>query len=256
VARTQGRGRASQCETADSCGAIEGKPRGSREMTELNKKATLGLVELIVVMAALTFLPAWTFDYWQAWILLAVFFACTLSIDLYLVKNDPKLLERRLKAGPGSEREKSQKIIQGMAMVAFVAIFVFSALDHRFGWSSVPPYLSVLGDVLVALGLYFVFLVFKENTFTSAIIEIGDEQRVVTTGPYALVRHPMYIGALVMLIGVPLALASLWGLLAIIPMILVLVWRLLDEEKFLAQNLAGYSEYQSKVRYHLVPLIW
>jgi protein-S-isoprenylcysteine O-methyltransferase Ste14 len=225
-------------------------------MTELNKKASQGLVELIVVMAALTFLPAWTFEYWQAWILLAVFFACTLAIDLYLVKNDPKLLERRLKAGPGSEKEKSQQIIQAMAIVAFVTIFVFSALDHRFGWSPVPPFVSILGDVLVALGLYFVFLVFKENTFTSGIIEVGDDQKVVATGPYALVRHPMYIGALVMLVGVPLALGSLWGLLTIVPMVFVLVIRLLDEERFLAKNLAGYSEYQSKVRYHLVPLIW
>ena len=121
-------------------------------MTELNKKASLGLAWLIVVMAAMTFLPAGTMNYWQAWMLLAVFFACTVAIDLYLVKNDPKLLERRLKAGPGSEQEKSQKIIQAMAMVAFVAIFVFSALDHRFGWSPVPPYLSIIGDVLVALG--------------------------------------------------------------------------------------------------------
>ena len=225
-------------------------------MTELNKKASLGLLELIIVMAALTFLPAWTFDYWQAWILLAVFSAITLAIDLYLVKNDPKLLERRLKAGPRSEHEKSQKIIQAVAMVAFAAIFVFSALDHRFEWSWVPPYVSLFGDVLVALGLYLVFLVFKENTFTSAIIEIGDDQRVITTGPYALVRHPMYIGALVMLIGVPLALGSFWGLLVIIPMTLVLIWRLLDEERFLAANLDGYSEYQRKVRYHLVPLIW
>ena len=225
-------------------------------MTELNKKASLGLLALIVVMGAMTFLPAWTFDYWQAWILLAVFFACTMLIDLYLLKNDPKLLERRLKAVPGSEKEKSQQIIQAMAMVAFVAIFVLSALDHRFGWSPVPPYVSVFGDVLIALGLYLVYLVFKENTFTSAIIEIGEDQKVIATGPYALVRHPMYIGALVMLVGVPLALGSYWGLIAIVPMLVVLVLRLLDEEKFLARNLAGYSEYQSKVRHRLLPLIW
>ncbi|HYK64997.1 MAG TPA: isoprenylcysteine carboxylmethyltransferase family protein [Patescibacteria group bacterium] len=225
-------------------------------MTELNKQASLGLLKLIVAMAAVTFLPAWTLDYWQAWTLLAVFLACTLAIDLYLVKNDPELLERRLKAGPGSEQEKSQKIIQALAMVAFIAIFILSALDYRFGWSVVPSFVSIIGDVLVALGLYFVFLVFKENTFTSAIIEIGDDQRVITTGPYALVRHPMYIGALVMLVGVPLALGSLWGLIAIVPMALVIVWRLLDEEKFLAANLAGYCEYQRKVRYHLLPMIW
>jgi protein-S-isoprenylcysteine O-methyltransferase Ste14 len=237
-------------------GALEGSPRGSRKMTELNKKSSLGLAALIVIMGALTFLPARTFDYWQAWILLAVFFACSFAITLYLMKNDPKLLERRLKAGPGAEQEQSQNVIQTLAALAYVAIFVVSALDHRFAWSTVPPYLSVLGDGLVVLGFYFVFLVFKENTFASGTIEVGADQRVIATGPYALVRHPMYIGALVMLLGVPLALGSLWGLLAIIPMTLVLVWRILDEEKFLAKNLAGYSEYESKVRYRLLPLIW
>ena len=225
-------------------------------MTELNKKASLGLAALVVIMGAMTFIPARTFDYWQAWILLAFFFACTLAIDHYLLKNDPKLLESRLRAGPGAEQEKSQNIIQSLAALAFVAIFVVSALDHRFAWSSVPSYVSVLGDVLVALGLYFVFLVFKANSFASSTIEVRTEQRVITTGPYAFVRHPMYIGALVMLAGVPLALGSLWGLLAIIPMTLVLVWRILDEEKFLAKNLAGYSEYESKVKYRLLPLIW
>ena len=113
-----------------------------------------------------------------------------------------------------------------------------------------------LGDILIVLGFYLVFLVFKENTFASGTIEVGAEQKVIASGPYALVRHPMYISALVMLLGVPLALGSLWGLIAIIPMVFVLVVRLLDEEKFLAKNLAGYEEYQGKVRYHLLPLIW
>ena len=225
-------------------------------MTELNKKAFAGFVRLFVIMAAIIFLPAWTLDYWQAWIFFPVFFGSSLAITVYLMKNDSKLLERRVNAGVGAEQEKSQNIIQAFAAVAFIAIFVVSALDHRFGWSTVPPYLTVLGDVLVVLGFYIVFLVFKENSFASGTIEVGDDQKVITTGPYALVRHPMYIGALVMLVGVPLALGSLWGLLAIVPMTLVMVWRLLDEEKFLARNLAGYCEYQNKVRYHLLPLIW
>jgi protein-S-isoprenylcysteine O-methyltransferase Ste14 len=225
-------------------------------MSALNIKAFAGLIELLSVMAAIIFLPAWTLYYWQAWIFLAVFFACTLAVTVYLMKNDPKLLERRVKAGVGAEQESSQNIIQAFAAVAFIALFVVSALDHRFGWSTVPPYLVALGDILVVVGFYLVFLVFKENTFASGTIEVGAEQRVISTGPYALVRHPMYVGALVMLVGVPLALGSLWGLLAIIPMTLVLVARLLDEEKFLASNLSGYSDYQSKVRCRLLPLIW
>ena len=186
---------------------------------------------------------------------MAVFLACTLAITVYLMRNDPALLERRLKAGPGAEQENSQ-IIQALAIVAFISIFVVSALDHRFGWSSVPPYVIALGDILVALGFFLVFLVFRENTFTSGIIEVGSEQKVITTGPYALVRHPMYIGALVMLIGVPLALGSWWGLLTITLMVAVIVWRLLDEESFLAKRLAGYCEYQNRVRYRLLPFIW
>jgi protein-S-isoprenylcysteine O-methyltransferase Ste14 len=225
-------------------------------MNHLVIRAFAGLLFLLVVMAIIIFVPAWTLDYWQAWIFLVVFFVPPLLITIYLMKHDPKLLERRTTAGPGAEQERIQNIIQALAGVAFIAIFIVSALDHRFGWSTVPAYVTALGDVLVILGFYLVFLVFKENTFASGTIEVVAEQRVISTGPYALVRHPMYIGALVMLIGVPLALGSWWGLLAIIPMTLVLILRLLDEEKFLAKNLAGYSDYQSKVRYHLFPLIW
>jgi protein-S-isoprenylcysteine O-methyltransferase Ste14 len=225
-------------------------------MNQLNIRAFAGLLQLLIVMTAIIFLPAWTLDYWQGWVLIAVFFACTLAISVYLMKNDSKLLERRVKAGVGAEQRRSQNIIQALAALAFGAIFVVSALDHRFVWSTVPPYLTALGDILVALGFYIVFLVFKENSLASGTIELGAEQRVVATGPYALVRHPMYIGALVMLAGVPLALGSLWGLLALIPMALLLVARLLDEEKFLASNLAGYSDYQGKVKHRLLPLIW
>jgi protein-S-isoprenylcysteine O-methyltransferase Ste14 len=225
-------------------------------MNQLNIKAFSGMLQLAIVLGLTIFLPAWTLDYWQAWILVAIFFACTLAVTLYLMKNDPKLLERRVKAGVGAEQERSQNIIQAIAALVFIAIFVVSVLDHRFSWSTVPLSLIALGDILIALGFYLVFLVFKENTFASGTIEVGAEQKVIATGPYALVRHPMYVGALVMLVGVPLALGSLWGLLAIVPMVVVLIARLLDEEKFLAKNLAGYSEYQGKVRHRLFPLIW
>jgi protein-S-isoprenylcysteine O-methyltransferase Ste14 len=225
-------------------------------MKDLNKKALGGLLFLDICLAIILFLPVWTFDYWQAWIFLAVFTASVLAITAYLMKKDPKLLERRVNAGPGAEKEKSEKIIQLAAQLAFIAVLVLPAVDHRFQWSAVPPYISVAGDVLVALGLLIVFFVFKENTFASAIIEVGTEQKVVSTGPYAIVRHPMYIGALVMLLGMPIALGSWWGLFTIIPITLVIVWRLLDEEKFLVKTLPDYSEYRNKVRYRLVPFIW
>ena len=135
-------------------------------------------------------------------------------------------------------------------------MLVVPGLDHRFHWSQMLLYATVAGDVLVAIGFLIVFFVYKENTFASATIELAPEQRVISTGLYALVRHPMYIGALIMLFGIPLALGSYWGLLTIFPMTLVIVWRLLDEEKFLAKNLRGYQDYQAKVRCRLVPLIW
>jgi protein-S-isoprenylcysteine O-methyltransferase Ste14 len=225
-------------------------------MSDLNKKAFLGLGQLLIVLLVLIFLPAWTLDYWQGWVFLACFAAPVVAISAYLMKNDPQLLERRVNAGPVAEHSRLQRIIQSIAAIAFATLFVISALDHRFGWSAVPTLVVVLGDILVVAGLYFVFLVFKENTFAGGTIEVGAEQKVIATGPYALVRHPMYIGALVMLVGVPLALGSLWGLLALVPMTIVLVWRLLDEERLLAKDLAGYAEYQSKVRYHLLPRIW
>jgi protein-S-isoprenylcysteine O-methyltransferase Ste14 len=225
-------------------------------MKELNKKALGGLLRLFVTLAALLFLPAWTLDYWQAWIFLLAFFAPILGITLYLMKNDPALLERRVDAGAGAEKERTQRTIQTLAAIGFVAVIALPAFDHRFGWSAVPAWAAAAGDFSVALGLVFIFFVFKENTYASGAIEVGADQKVISTGPYKLVRHPMYAGAIVMLLGVPVALGSWWGLLAVVPITLVIVWRLLDEERFLAEKLPGYSEYRNEVKYRLVPLVW
>jgi protein-S-isoprenylcysteine O-methyltransferase Ste14 len=172
------------------------------------------------------------------------------------MKKDPKLLERRISAGPLHEKETSQKIIQSLAQASFLLVIIFPVLDHRFGWSAVPPYANIVGDILIVIGFYIVFLVFKENTYASALVEVTTEQKVISTGPYALVRHPMYIGALILLVGTPLALGSWWGVLTIIPITAVIVWRLLDEERFLAKSLQGYVEYEHKVKYRLVPFFW
>ena len=223
---------------------------------DLNKKASGGLLFLLLVMAALLFLPAWTPRYWQAWAFLAVFGASGVAITLYLTKKDPKLLERRVYAGPTAEKETSQKIIQTITSIGFAALLVVSALDHRFAWRPLPPYVSLAGDALVALGFLIIFFVYKENTFASATIELAPEQKVISTGLYKLVRHPMYMGAFFLLVGIPLSLGSLWGLFVIALMMPALIWRLLHEEKFLARNLPGYAEYQNTVRHRLVPFIW
>jgi protein-S-isoprenylcysteine O-methyltransferase Ste14 len=225
-------------------------------MANLNAKALGGLLFLLLVIGALLFLPAWTLDYWQAWTFLVVFGVSSLAITLYLMKKDPKLLERRVYAGPTAEKRLGQKIVQFIASLGFAAILVVSALDHRFAWSAVPLYASLLGDALVAIGFLIIFLVYKENTFASATIELYPDQNVISTGLYALVRHPMYMGALPLLLGIPLSLGSWLSLLVIVLIMPALIWRLLDEEKFLAKNLSGYVEYQNKVKYHLVPFIW
>jgi protein-S-isoprenylcysteine O-methyltransferase Ste14 len=225
-------------------------------MNVLHQKAFGGLLLLFLAMAALLFIPVWTLDYWQAWTFLAVYFAASLAITLYLVKKDPKLLARRMSGGPTAEKEPVQKIIMSLTSLGFIALLVIPAFDHRFGWSHMPPYAALAGDVLVAVGWVAIFFVFRENTFTSATIELAPDQKVISTGPYARVRHPMYAGALIMLLGIPIALGSKWGVLVIVAIIPALIWRLLDEEKFLARSLPGYVEYQNRVRYRLIPLIW
>jgi protein-S-isoprenylcysteine O-methyltransferase Ste14 len=225
-------------------------------MNNLTMRALLSLVVLMLVFAALLFASAGTLDYWQAWTFLAVYFVSSLAITLYLVKRDPELLKRRMKGGPFAEKKTAQKIIMSLTSLGFIALLVVPALDHRFGWSYIPASVALAGDLIVALGFFAISLVFKENSFTSATIELSVDQRVISTGPYALVRHPMYAGALVMLAGIPIALGSWWGLLVVVAIMPALIWRLIDEERFLARNLPGYVEYQRKVRYRLLPLVW
>jgi protein-S-isoprenylcysteine O-methyltransferase Ste14 len=225
-------------------------------VNSLAAKTILGFMQLFVFLGAALFAPAWTLDFWQAWVYLFVFTASSALITVYLWKHDPKLLERRVQAGPHAENEKSQRIIQVFASLAFIGILVVPSLDHRYLWSRAPLFVVIAGEVLVALGFLAVFLVYKENSFTSATIEVAVDQKVISTGPYAIVRHPMYAGALVMLFGTPLALASWWGTLMIVPMTFVIVVRLLNEETFLKKNLPGYTEYCRRVRFRLVPWFW
>ena len=207
-------------------------------------------------MALVLFLPAWTIDYWQAWVYLGIFFGASIPITVYLMKNNPALLRRRMRAGPTAEKRKSQKIAMLLASTGFIAVLVVPCFDHRFGWSNVPLYGFFLGDVLTALCFYIKFLAYKENPFTSATIEIAEDQEVITTGPYSVVRHPMYVGGLLLFLGTPLALGSYWGLLTFGATLPALIWRLLDEEEFLTQSLSRYAEYCAKVRWRLIPGIF
>ena len=216
------------------------------------RSAILGLLAL----GAIIFGSAGTLDYWQGWAFIVVFTISTNLIGIYLAIKDPALLERRLKAGPGAETRPLQKALITVAFAGAIALPAVSALDYRFGWSHVPTSVSVLGNALVALGLMIDLRVFRENSFGASTIEKMEDQKVISTGPYAWVRHPMYVGVLVMIIGVPLALGSYWGLLFLLLNVPILILRILDEEKMLQQELEGYSDYMGKVRYRLVPGLW
>ena len=225
-------------------------------MKDLHRKALINIVLTFLVLAAAIFVPAGTLRYWQGWVCLAAFFVPASAITVWVAKHDPALLERRLKAGPKAEKERGQKVVQLIASVVFLADFVVPALDHRFGWSFVPAWLAAIGALMMLVGFAITFAVFKANSFTSGIIEVAEDQKVISTGPYAVVRHPMYSGALIMLFGIPLALGSWWGMLVNLPLLAAIIWRLLDEERFLVENLTGYAEYRESVRYRLAPFVW
>ncbi|MGH9868984.1 MAG: methyltransferase family protein [Candidatus Polarisedimenticolia bacterium] len=207
-------------------------------------------------MGLLLFVPAGTIRWWQAWVYLSIFTGASALTTLDLMRRDPALLERRMHGGPAAEKRPAQKLIMVGVSAGFVALLVVPALDHRFGWSSVPAGIVVLGDLLVAAGFALVARVYRENTFTSATIELFEGQTVIATGPYAVVRHPMYASGSLYLLGTPLALGSYWGLAVLAAMAPLLLWRLLDEERFLAKNLPGYAEYRRRVRHRLVPFLW
>ena len=225
-------------------------------MKSLGARAWFALTILTGVMGLLLFVSAATVHYWQAWAYLSLFAGASALTTLYLLREDPALLERRMSGGPTAEKRPAQKLIMLCTSIAFIGLLVLPALVHRFGWSSVPLASVVAGDVLVAIGFWPISLVYRENTFTSATIEVAEHQKVISTGPYAIVRHPMYASASLYLLGTPLALGSYWGFAAIAAMLPFLVWRLLDEERFLAKNLSGYAEYQKRVRHRLVPFVW
>jgi protein-S-isoprenylcysteine O-methyltransferase Ste14 len=214
--------------------------------------ATLGLI----AFGLMVFLPAGTTHYWQGWAFLAVFALSTWIPSVYLMRTNPDALERRMRAGPVAETRPLQRILITVMFTAFPATFIISALDHRFGWSLVPAPVSVVGDVLVAAGLGLAMLVIIQNSYAAANVTVEAGQQLVSTGLYGLVRHPMYTGNVLLMLGVPLALGSYWGLFLLVPGILVLVLRIRDEEQLLTGELSGYREYTQRVHYRMLPFVW
>ena len=210
----------------------------------------------IVFFGVLLFWPAGTFAYWQAWVFIAIFTAVSSGPTMYWGLRKPEVLRRRMKAGPIAETRPAQKFATVGMVAMVVAVLVVSALDHRFGWSQVPTPVVVAGGVLVAVGLGMATMVVNQNSYAAATITVEADQPVISTGLYGIVRHPMYMGALIMMLGMPLALDSYWGLVTLVPGVAVLALRIVDEEKLLRQELAGYDEYTQQVHHRLVPGVW
>ena len=207
---------------------------------------------LLIVLAFL-FVPAGTLDYWQAWAYIAVIFVPAAAVVIYFLKNDPAFLERRLRT---REKEAKQALIIKLAIPVIFLGFIVPGLDHRYGWSAVPAALSIAADALVFLSYLFIFLVFKENSYAGRTVQVDKGQRVISTGPYAIVRHPMYLGQIVMYLSTPIALGSYAAFPLFLLTIPIIVYRLLDEEELLKRELPGYKGYCGKTRYRLLPLIW
>lgn len=226
------------------------------QTASLVRKAWPRQIAFLIVLAALLFAPAGTLRYWQAWLFLGVFVGCSVGLGLYFVRRDPALIARRMDAGPAAEREPAQRIIIGLLLLCLAAMLVVSGFDRRFGWSDVPPPLSILGAFGIVASFAIFFIVMKQNSYAAATVRVERGQTVISTGLYGIVRHPMYAGVLPLVVAMPLALGSYWALLLVVPLLPILAWRLVDEERVLTARLPGYADYCRRVRFRLVPGVW
>ena len=206
-----------------------------------------------LVLGLMFFLPAGTLAYWQAWVYMVLIFIPMLFAVASFIKSAPEFLDRRLRM---REKERAQKAVQILGLPIYIVAFLLPGFDRRFGWSSVPTLLVVISDILVLASYLFILRVFKVNAYASRVIEVEQGQKVITSGPYALVRHPMYLGVAVMYLFSPLALGSYWAIVPCVLIVVLLVPRILNEEKVLAGELEGYKEYTQQVRFHLIPGVW
>lgn len=229
---------------------MSGKRFTRGELARLIVPRWLGAV---VVLAAVFFLPAGTFDYWEAWVYIALLLIPAVFLMGYLARHDPALMQRRTRM---KERELQQRRIVALSFVWFLVMFLLPGFDRRFEWSHVPVWLVVAADAVFALGYLLVFLVYRENTYTSRVVEVEQGQTVISTGPYAVVRHPMYLGVIGMYFFTPLALGSYWAMIPALAIFPILVARIRNEEAVLARDLPGYVDYMQKVRWRLIPGVW
>lgn len=224
-----------------------------QEMKALISKIIKRFSLLPVVLGLLVLAPAGTFDFWQFYVYTGILIIPMTFVLFYFLKKDPQFMERRTRA---EEKEKAQKIIQIVFSFIFLSGFVVPGLDKRFGWSEIPVYIVLMADIVILLGYLLIFFVFRQNSYASRVVEVDESQKVISTGLYSIVRHPMYLGVLIMYLPTPLALGSWWGLITMAGIPLALVLRILNEEKVLCRELPGYTEYCKKTKYRLIPFVW
>ena len=224
-----------------------------QERSALIRKMITRFSFVPIFIGLFTLLPAGTLNFWQVYAYFGVILVPMLFVLRYFLKNDPRFLERRSKM---AEKVKEQKLIQWLNLPVFILSFIIPGLDKRFGWSEIPLEVIIAADAVVLGGYLLIFVVFRQNSYASRIVEIDKEQKVITTGLYSVVRHPMYLGVLIMYLPTPLALGSYWGLIPMAMLPVALVFRIINEEKVLSENLAGYKDYCLKTRYRLLPYLW
>lgn len=225
----------------------------NEERKSLIKKIIIRFLLFPVFLGLLVLLPAGTFNYWQFYLYIGVLAIPMMLVLVYFLFHDPKFLERRIKT---SEKEKHQKIIQLIFSFSFFTGYIICGFDNRFGWSEISRDIIILADIIILLGYLLVFFVFKQNSFASRVVEVEQSQTVISTGLYAYVRHPMYVGVIIMFTLTPIALGSYWGLISMATIPLALILRILNEEKVLRKELPGYTEYCQKTKYRLIPFVW
>lgn len=207
----------------------------------------------IVMFTLLFFLPAGTWRYWQAWMYIGILIIPMFFVLAYFMKHDPALLERRMKMR--EERKEQRRIIQ-VSGLTFVLAYILPGFDIRYGWSDMPAWVSIAAGVVLFLSYMLVFRTMQVNSFLSRVIEVAQGQKVIDTDVYGIVRHPMYVGMIVLYVISPVVLGSWWAVIPALAIIPVIVFRILDEEKALEKDLPGYVEYKQKVRYRLIPFVW
>jgi protein-S-isoprenylcysteine O-methyltransferase Ste14 len=223
------------------------------DLRALKRIVWVRFFSILLILGLVFFLSAGTMKYREAWAYLITISIPMTFFGIWMFRHNPRFLERRMKT---EEKRKTQKLIQKAGALPFLLVYLLPGLDKRFGWSDLPFSITLTGLALVLLGYLMILYVFLTNSYASRVVEVEEEQRVIATGPYALVRHPMYVGIIFFYGVTPIALGSYWAMIPSLLIIPILVFRIKDEEKELLEKLMGYGEYTQKVKYRLLPFVW